>query len=104
MLHAVVNTLAARLDPDDVYRWVVKEGIEQPHRVGPAADGRDHGIGQTPLALLFRQLPADFLADDALEIAHHRRIWMRPRHGADAIEGVAHIGDQSRSASFIASF
>jgi hypothetical protein len=33
------------------------------------------------------------LADDRLEIAHHGRIGMRARHGADAIEGVADIGD-----------
>jgi hypothetical protein len=69
---------------------VVEEGIEQAHRVRPAADGGDDRVGQAAfggLHLLLR-----LLADDRLEIAHHRRIGVRPRHRADAVEGVAHVG------------
>ncbi|EKD60025.1 MAG: hypothetical protein ACD_54C00985G0001 [uncultured bacterium] len=92
MLHPRINPLAARLDADDVHRRIIEERVEQPHRVRATADRRNHRIGQTTLAFLFGQLPAHFLADDALEIAHHRRVRMRPRHRADAIEGVAHVG------------
>ena len=33
------------------------------------------------------------VADDALEIAHHRRIGVRAGDGADAVEGVVDVGD-----------
>jgi hypothetical protein len=92
MLHPVVHALAARLDPDDPHALVVEERVEQPHRVRPAADRRDDRVGQAALASCIGQLPAHFLADDRLEIAHHRRIGVRPRHRADAVEGVAHVG------------
>ncbi len=92
MLEAVVDALAAGLDADDAHRRIVEEREEQAHRVRPAADGGDHRIGQAAFALLLGQLPAHFLADDRLEVAHHRRIGMRPGHRADAVERVAHIG------------
>ncbi len=40
-----------------------------------------------------QHLLARLAADDRLEIAHHGRVRMRPRHRADAIERVVHIGD-----------
>ena len=92
MLHPVIDTLAARLDPDDVHRRIVKERMEQPHRVRPAANRRDQRVGQPPRTLLLGHLPANLAADDGLEIPHHRRVGMRPRHRADAIERIAHIG------------
>ena len=48
-------------------------------------------VGQP--AFRFLQLFARLAADHALKVAHHRRIGMRPRHGADAIERVGDIGD-----------
>ena len=89
MFHPGVHTLAAGLDPDDAHALVVKEGIEQAHRIRPAADRGDDRVGQAALGL--HHLRLRLLADDGLEIAHHRRIGMRPRHRADAVEGVAHI-------------
>ena len=47
-------------------------------------------VGQPPLAL--EHLRPRLLADDRLEVAHHRRIGMRPGHRADAVEGVADVG------------
>ena len=47
--------------------------------------------GQPPLGLV--QLRARLVADDALEIAHHRGIGVRPGDGADQVVGVMHVGD-----------
>jgi hypothetical protein len=91
MLHLRVHALAAGLDADDADVGVVEEGIEQAHRVGPAADGGDDRVGQTALGSMICSL--GFLADDRLEIAHHGRVRVRPRDRADAVERVAHIGD-----------
>ena len=60
--------------------------------------------GSRPSASCNPPLLARLVADHGLEVAYHHRIKMRPCDGADAIERVVHIGDQSRSASFIASF
>ena len=49
-------------------------------RVRQAALGRHH-------------LLAGLAADDALEVAHHGRIGMRPGDRADAVEGVGDVGD-----------
>ncbi len=46
---------------------------------------------QPPFLLL--HLLARLVPDDRLKIAHHRRIGMRPRHRADAIERILDIGD-----------
>ncbi|MCB1398334.1 MAG: hypothetical protein KDJ98_20660, partial [Rhodobacteraceae bacterium] len=92
MLHPVVDPVAAGLDADDPHAGIIEERVEQTHRIRPATDSRDDRVGQTALAFLLFQLPAGFLADDRLEIAHHRRIGVRAGHGADAIEGIAHIG------------
>jgi hypothetical protein len=56
----------------------------------PAADGRDQRIRQAAFAR--HHLLARLVADHRLEIAHHLRIGMRPRHGADAIERVLDMG------------
>ena len=93
MLHPVIDTFAARLDPDDVDGRIVEEREEQAHRVGAATNRRHQRVGQPARTLLLRQLPADLLADDRLKIADHGGIGMWPRDGADAIKRVAHIGD-----------
>ena len=65
--------------------------MKQPHRVGAAADAGDQRIRQAALGGL--HLRAGLDADHRLEVAHHHRIGMRARNGADAVEGVVHIGD-----------
>lgn len=80
-----------RLDAEDFDRGIVQEGMKQPDRVGAAADTGDQRIRQAAFGLL--HLRPGLLADDALEVAHHHRIGMRPRDRADAIEGVVHVGD-----------
>ena len=60
-------------------------GMEDPHRVGPAAHAGDHGVRVA--ARRRRHLRQAFLADHALEIAHHHRVRVRPGDGADDVEG-----------------
>ncbi len=91
MLHLLVNALAARFDTNDPDRSVVQERIEEPHRVRSAADRGDDRVRQPTFGLV--QLAAGFLADDRLEIAHHRRVWVGARHRSDAVERVTDIGD-----------
>ena len=91
MLHLGVHAFAASFNTDDVYFFVVEEGVEEAHGVGAAADGSDERIGQTAFGLL--HLGADFLADDALEIADHGGVRVWACHCADAIEGIAHVCD-----------
>ncbi len=65
--------------------------MEEAHGVRAAADAGDQHVGQPALGLL--HLLARFLADDRLEVAHHRRIGVRARHRADAVERVADVRD-----------
>ena len=65
--------------------------MKQPHRVRAAADAGDQGIGQPALGLL--QLGARLMADHRLEVAHHRRIGVRPGDRADHVERVVDMGD-----------
>ena len=70
---------------------IVEERVEQPHRVGAAADAGHRHVRQP--ALGFLHLLLGFFADHRLEVAHHHRIRMRAGDGADQIVGVLHIGD-----------
>ncbi len=69
-MFAGLHALAARLDADEAYPLVVEERMEQAHRIGAAADARHQRVGQAALGL--HHLHAGLVADDALEIAHHR--------------------------------
>ena len=85
------EAVAGRLDAVDLDVAVVEEGVEQADGVGAAADGGDQRIRQA--ALRRQHLLARLAADDALEVAHHGRIGMRPGHRADAVEGGLDVGD-----------
>jgi hypothetical protein len=65
--------------------------MEQTDGVGAAADAGDHHIRQ-PAAALEHLLPG-LAADDGLEVAHHGRIGVRARDGADDVEGVVDVRD-----------
>ena len=86
-----VDAMAGGFNAVDFHRRIVEERMEQADGVGAAADARDQRIGQAPFSGL--HLRAHFIADHALEIAHHRRIGMRASRRADAIERVGDIGD-----------
>ena len=64
--------------------------MEQADGVRAAADRGDEGIRQAALGR--HHLLAGLAADDALEVAHHRRIGMRAGDRADAVEGVLDVG------------
>ncbi len=83
------QSVAAGFDAVNLHLPVVEEIVEQAHRVRAAADAGDQRVGQPSFAL--QHLLAHFPADDRLEIAHHRRIGMRPGHRADDVEGVLDI-------------
>ena len=74
---------AAGLDADEVGGGVDEPG-ERAHRVRAAADARDDEVGvvaaEDRAALLAR-----FVADDALELAHHPRVRVRADDRADAV-------------------
>ena len=86
-----LDAVAAGLDADHRHARIVEERVEQPHRVRAAADAGDERVGQPALGLL--QLRARLVADHRLEVAHHRRIGVRPGDRADHVERVVDMGD-----------
>ena len=64
--------------------------MKEAHGIGAAADAGDQRIGKPAFGSL--HLLARLAADDRLEVAHHRRIRMRPGDRADAVERIADIG------------
>ena len=81
-----LQAMTGRLDAVDFDAAVVEERMEQAHGVRAAADAGDQRIRQPAFGLL--HLRAGLVADDALEVAHHRRIGMRAGDRADAVERV----------------
>ena len=64
---------------------------QQPDGVGAAADAGDGHVRQAPLH--GEQLRGGLVADDALEVAHQRRVRMRPDRGAEHVVGGGHVRD-----------
>src|SRR5687767_15982431 len=89
-MFALCTATAARLDPDYPY-VIAKEIVEQPDRVRAAADARDEQVGQA--TFLFKYLRPGFAADNALKIANHRRVRVRPQGRAEKIIAVSDVGD-----------
>ncbi len=87
------QALTRRLHADEARALERDVGVEQPHGVAAAAHAGNHRVGlRTGWPAQFRDhlrhLLQALVADDALEVAHHRRIRVRPGHGADDVEGV----------------
>ena len=74
-----------------MHRFIFEERIKKADGVRAAADAGDQQIGQA--LFLLQNLPARFVADDALEIAHHHRIRMRAVSGAENVMRGADVGD-----------
>ena len=73
--------------------FVFEEGVEDADGIAAAADAGDDGIGQAPGAVLaVEHLVERLAADDALEVAHHRRVGMRAKRAAEQVVGGAHVG------------
>src|ERR1700744_2084280 len=69
---------ATRFHADQADFLVWNELIECANGIRSAAHASDHGVGQA--IFFFENLLARFFADDAMEIAHHDRIWMGAEH------------------------
>ena len=78
-----------RLDPVEPHLRIVEEGVEHPDRVRAPADARDHRVGQPPGPL--EDLLARLAPDHRVEVAHHLRVRMGPRDGADDVVGVVDV-------------
>ena len=81
-----LKAVAGSLDAKKRDGRFVEERVEQADRVGAAADTGEETVGEPAFEAL--HLLAGFIADDALEIADHRRIGMRAGGGADAVKRV----------------
>ena len=68
----------------DQPRVGVEEARERSDRVRPAADARDDDVGIGAVEDL-AALPARFVADDALELAHHPRERVRTHRRTEAV-------------------
>jgi hypothetical protein len=95
---ATGQALARGLHADQAHALVRDVGVEDAHRVAATTHAGDDGIGLPPgraaeLGDLLGHLLQTLLADDALEVAHHRRVGVRAGHGADDVEGVLDVRD-----------
>ena len=88
---AMLDSVATRLDAHHLDALVIEEGMEEPDRVAAAANAGDKQVGETLLAL--EDLAARLDADDAVEIAHHHRIRVRPEGTAEDVVGRANVRD-----------
>ena len=80
---------ASGLDADHLHFAVADEIIEQADRVAPAAHTGEQVIRQAAGRL--QDLPARFLADHAVELAHHHGIRMRPEHRPQQVVSVMDV-------------
>ena len=87
---ARLDTVAGRFDADQLHGFVFDIRIKDAHRVRTAANARDHRVRLA--AGQFGHLHLAFVADHALEVAHHHRVRMRSRHRADDVERVFDVG------------
>ena len=101
-VHPGLDAVPGGLDTDHRDRGLVEKWMEKAHRVGAAADAGNERIGEAVFRL--QHLLAGLAPDDRLEIAHHCRVGVGPRDGADHVKRVVDMRHQSRNASFIASF
>ena len=80
---APVQPLAGGLDADQPHLVIGDEVAEQADGVAPAADARDHRVGQA--AFDVQDLLPRLAADHALELAHHQREGVGARRGAKQV-------------------
>ena len=85
------NAVAGRLGHRDPDRRLADEPIEQPDRVRAAADAGQDEVGQAALHL--GELGRRLVADPALEVAHDRRVGMRPHRRAQDVVGRLDVRD-----------
>ena len=93
---AALQSRAGCFHPDQAGVGVGDIGVKNPHGVAAAAHAGHHRVGLFVRGLHLRQhgrhLFYAFLADHALEVAHHHGVRVGAGHGTDDVEGVVHIG------------
>src|SRR5690606_16509641 len=93
---AGVQPLAGGLDADQARVLVGDVGMEDAHGVAATAHAGHHRVrllaGAAGRLEQLGHLLQAFLADDALEVAHHHGVGVRTGHGTDDVEGVVDVG------------
>ena len=88
---AAGDAVTARLHANQLYRLVGNVGVEDPDRIGAAADAGNHRVGLAPRHL--RHLLATLAPDHRLKIPHHHGIRVRAGNRTDDVKGVVDVGD-----------
>ncbi len=88
---ARAQAVARRFHAHDPHGLVRDERMEQPDRVGAAADAGYHVVRQPARRL--PELPLGLLADDTVEVPHHHGIWVRPKRRTEQVVRRADAGD-----------
>ena len=78
-----VYTVTTGFDAEEPDGLVLCERVKHSYGVAAAAYAGDDGVGQFAFQLL--HLFFRFIANDGLECAHNRRVWMRTDSGSDDI-------------------
>ncbi len=86
-----LDAMSAGFGAIDSDAGFIEELIERADGVRAAADAGHERIRQA--ALGFHHLRANLLPDHLLEVAHHHRIRMRPRRGANQVVSRLYVGD-----------
>src|ERR1041385_3856766 len=77
-MFAQLRTATSGLDADQLDFLIAEKFVEDSDGVRSPADTGDHCRGQ--FALCLPDLLPGFARDHAMEIAHHRRIWVGTQH------------------------
>ena len=85
------DTVTAGLNAKQANRFIANKRGEETDRIGSASDARDSKVRQTSVALEI--LLPRLIADHALKLANHVRIWMRASGGADDVMRIANVGN-----------
>ena len=84
------DAVAPGLDAHDPHARILDKGPEEADGVRAAADAGHHEVGE--LSSELPRLRPRFLADDAVEVAHHHRVRVRSQRRAQQVVGRPYVG------------
>ena len=84
-----LDAVAGRLDDDEPDRRLADEPCEQADRVRAATDTRHRHVRQAPFHGL--ELRGSLIADPALQVAHDRRVRVRPHRRSEDVVRIADV-------------
>src|SRR5438445_4618365 len=85
------HVVSAGFNTIEFHVRVTEKCMEYADRVASPADTGEDRSWQLPL--LIQDLSSGFSADDALEVAHHCRVWMRAHHGPEEVVRALNVRD-----------